>query len=63
MSDFQAPRREKLPLHAVPPLCFACIRLMRFVALEPHIRFPALDVRSFACECGETAGDVVVRLK
>jgi len=39
------------------------MRLMRFVAIEPHIRFPALDVRSFACECGGTAGDVIVRLK
>jgi len=34
---------------------------MRFATVEPHMRFSNLDVRSFVCDCGETASDVVVR--
>jgi len=43
------------------PLCFACMKLMRFATVEPHTRFSQLDVRNFICDCGETASDVVVR--
>lgn len=45
------------------PLCFACMKPMRFATVEPHIRFAQLDVRNFVCECGETASDVVVRFR
>ena len=43
------------------PLCFACMKPMRFATVEPHFRFSNLDVRNFVCDCGETASDVVVR--
>jgi hypothetical protein len=43
------------------PLCFACMKPMRFETVEPHTRFFHLDVRNFVCDCGETASDVVVR--
>ena len=45
------------------PLCFACMKQMRFATVEPHIRFAQLDVRHFVCDCGETASDVVVRFR
>jgi hypothetical protein len=34
---------------------------MHLVVLEPHVKFKNLDVRSFACDCGDTASDVVRR--
>jgi hypothetical protein len=49
------------PLTTGLPMCFACMKVMRFAAVEPHFRFSNLDVRNFVCDCGETASDVVVR--
>jgi hypothetical protein len=34
---------------------------MRLTSVEPHGRFQNLDVRNFACECGETNSDVIAR--
>jgi hypothetical protein len=34
---------------------------MRFVSLEPHERFINLDTRNFACDCGATTSDAVMR--
>jgi hypothetical protein len=34
---------------------------MRLTTIEPHAKFKNLDVRNFACECGETDSDVFAR--
>ena len=41
--------------------CPQCRGAMWLVALEPRIKFKNLDVRSFACDCGDTASDVIRR--
>jgi hypothetical protein len=49
----------------VPPPsgnCTACGLPMRLTSVEPHQKYTNLDVREFACDCGETAGDIVERL-
>jgi hypothetical protein len=45
-----------------PPTCLHCAKDMHLVSVVPHQRFVNLDVRNFACDCGETARDVVARL-
>jgi hypothetical protein len=45
-----------------PPTCLHCAKDMRLVSVVAHQRFVNLDVRNFACACGETASDVVARL-
>jgi hypothetical protein len=53
--------QRRSPLTTKLPLCFVCMKPMRFSTVEPHFRFGNLDVRRFVCECGETVSDVVVR--
>lgn len=57
----EADAQHRSPLAGRLPLCFACMKQMRFETVEPHVRFAQLDVRNFVCDCGETASDVVVR--
>jgi hypothetical protein len=44
------------------PICAACGQEMNLVTVEPHVRYGNLDVRNFACSCGETASDIVARV-
>jgi hypothetical protein len=59
MTSTDTERRSPLPTRL--PLCFACMKPMRFATVEPHVRFSNLEVRNFVCDCGEIASDVVVR--
>jgi hypothetical protein len=43
------------------PECAVCGGVMRLVAVEPHGRFPIIDVRSFICECGQQFTETVPR--
>jgi hypothetical protein len=45
-----------------PPVCAACFREMHFVGAGLHARFQRLEVRHFACDCGERTSEVVARL-
>jgi hypothetical protein len=35
--------------------------MLRLTTIEPHERYTNLDVRNFACECGFTTSDTVMR--
>jgi hypothetical protein len=58
----QTPDQNLPPNLRRPPICTACFREMHFTAIGLHPRFRHLDVRYFACDCGERTSDVVVRL-
>jgi hypothetical protein len=34
---------------------------MRLMLLAPHPKFKNLDIRNFACDCGENESDVIQR--
>jgi hypothetical protein len=62
MPVHQAPEPH-LPSHLQqPPVCAACFREMHFVCAGLHARFQRLEVRHFACDCGERTSEVVARL-
>jgi len=35
---------------------------MRLVSIEPHLNYKNLDQRTYACECGESANNLVARI-
>ena len=41
--------------------CPKCGQPMRLTSIEPHARYKNLETRTFDCDCGATASDVVAR--
>lgn len=61
MPTTHVPPQSSGPPPIKAPVCPTCGAPMRLTSIEPHGRFQNLDVRNFACECGETESDVIAR--
>ena len=53
----QQQQQRKQPRYV--PICESCGHKMRPTKIEPHVRLRNIHVRTLACDCGNTARDVV----
>lgn len=57
----RSPYPTNPPPSGAPTRCPMCGRAMKLTLIDLHPKFKNLDVRNFACDCGETYSDVIAR--